>query len=132
MDSPLDAVRAWNEAAEAGDADALAALVHDDFEMVHMHRGVQHGPDAARDWLAKQSHGVGMRARPRRYFLRDGTVAVDALIELRWVETGELAETRDGAVVFVVRDGRIASLTVHPDIAAALAATGLDESDAAE
>ena len=125
-------VRSWNVAAEAGDAEALAALVHDDFELVTMHRGVQQGPDAVRSWVAKQSHGVGMHVEPRRYFARGNTVAVDTIVEMRWVETGEVAETSDGAVVFEVRDGRVGRLTVHPDIAAALEATGLGESDEAE
>lgn len=130
--SPLEVIRSWDAAAEAGDAEALAALVHEDFEMVTMHRGTQHGRDAARGWLERQSHGVGMHVRPRRFFQRGGTVAVDAIIEMRWVETGEVAETRDGAAVFEVRDGLVSRLTVHPDIESALAAAGLDESDEAE
>ena len=130
--APLDVIRAWNRAAEDRDADALAALVHDDFEMVTMHRGTQHGPEAMRGWVERQAHGLGMHVVPRRFFARGETVAAETIVEMRWVESGEVAERSEGAVVFEVRDGLIQRLTVHPGIDAALEAGGLEESDEAQ
>src|SRR3712207_5209914 len=97
-DSPVDVVRSWNLAAREGDAEALVALSHEDFEMVTMHRGTQRGHDAVRGWVEKQTYGLAMHIEPKRYFHRGETVVVATHVEMRWVETGEVAEVQEGAV----------------------------------
>ncbi len=128
----MNIVRAWTTAAKAFDAEALVALAPEDFEMVTMHRGIQRGHDAVRSWAARQTFGVAMHVDVCRYFHRDDTVVAETRIEWRDVETGELAESGDGAAVFVVRDGLVASIAVHPDLVSALSSAGISETDGPE
>ena len=128
--SAADLARAWEQAWSARDADALVALVHDDLEIVTLHRGTLHGPDALRAWVARQTFGVAMHVAMVRIVARDDVAVAETRTEWRYVDGGELAETSSGALAFAVRDGRIARVTVHPDLATALAATGLAEDGA--
>jgi len=127
----LKVVRAWYRAAEAFDADALAAVSHDDFEWVTIHRGTQLGHGALTDWVQRQSYGVALHIEPQRYFQRGNTVVAETRTEWRYVDGGELAQTSSGAAVFEVRDDRVARLLSHDDLASALASTGLTEADLA-
>ena len=130
--SGADVARAWERAWNARNADALVALVHDDLEIVTIHRGTLHGPGALRAWVARQSFGVAMHVAIGRLFEGDDLVVAETRTEWRYVDSGELGDTSSGALAFVVRDGRIARVTVHPDIDTALAVTGLDESHLAD
>jgi ketosteroid isomerase-like protein len=49
--------------------------------------------------------------------------------EWQSAETDEITGRQILASVFVMRDGRVASVIRYPDLAAALAATGLAEAD---
>ena len=104
------------------------ALVHEDLEIVTMHRGTLHGPGALRAWVARQSFGVAMHVAIGRVFEGDGVVVAQTRTEWRYVDSGELGDTSSGALAFAVRDGRIARVTVHDDIDTALAVTQLGES----
>ncbi|MGH2840403.1 MAG: nuclear transport factor 2 family protein [Solirubrobacteraceae bacterium] len=130
--APVDVARSWFRAAKALDADALAAASHDDFEWVTMHRGTRRGHEGLRAWVERQSYGVAMHTEAVGYFHRDDTVVAPTRTELRYVEDGELAGTDTGAVVIVVRGDRVASLTGHPDLPAALRAAGLTEAEGPE
>ena len=120
--------RAWEQAWNARDADALVALVHEDLEIVTIHRGTRHGRDALRAWVARQTYGVAMHVAMVRVFERGDVAVAETRTEWRYVDGGELAEISSGALAFLVRDERIARVTVHPDLATALAASGLTES----
>ena len=98
--APLDLVRAWFSALESFDTEALTSLVDDAIEIHTMHRGVLRGPEAVREWGAKQGYGVAMHFTPRLYFQRDQRVVVDLLVEFRFVENGESAGSADGAGAF--------------------------------
>jgi ketosteroid isomerase-like protein len=114
----------WHEAVNAGDVDRLVALSSEDIE-VGGPRGSGSGVHLLRDWVAR----AGIRLEPRRVFSRAGTVVVEQGARWRSPEDGQMTEAQDVASVFLVRDGRVASVIRHPDLASALTAAGLDESD---
>jgi ketosteroid isomerase-like protein len=127
MSSPeVDVVTAWHEALNAGDVDRIIALSTDDVE-VGGPRGSGHGAHLLREWVGR----AGIRLQPRQVFQRVETVLVEQDAEWRSAETDEITGHETPASVFLVRDGRVASLIRYPDLAAALAATGLTEADQA-
>ncbi len=128
MPGPLEVVEAWNTAYNARDAEALVALAHEDVELVSP-RGVDRGHDAVRESVRRQAYGVGMHVDVHRRFHRGEHVVTAGAIELRFVDSGELAERFQAAAAFVVRDGRVARVEPHADLASALAAAGVDASD---
>lgn len=117
-------VRAWHQALNAGDLDRLAALSAEDVE-VGGPRGASRGAQVLREWVGR----AGIRLEPQRLFHREQTVVVEQAAEWRAAETGEVTGQQTPASVFIVRDGKVASVIRYPDLAAALAATGLGEAD---
>lgn len=115
-------VAAWHEALDAGDVDRLAALSHDEIELVGP-RGVASGRAVVRDWVGR----AGARFEPLRWFHRDGSVVVEQRARWRGEDTGEAGAPIVVATAFRVRDGLVARLARFDDVAAALAAAGLDE-----
>lgn len=126
----IDVVRAWIAAAKAFDADALVATAHEDFEWAGMRREIQRGNDALKAWVERQTYGVAMHVNAVPYAQRGDTVVAEGCAEWRDSYTGELVETERGALVFVIREGKVARLSVHPDLTAGLSAGGLSEADA--
>ena len=114
----------WHDAVNAGDVDRLVALSSEDIE-VGGPRGSGSGVHLLRDWVAR----AGIRLEPRRLFRRGGTVVVEQDARWRSPEDGQMTEPQVVASVFLVRDGRVASVVRHSDLASALTAAGLDESD---
>src|SRR5215204_5828168 len=119
----LATVHAWEHAFNERDLDRLLALSTPDIE-VATRNGANRGHDAIRRLVHLQSYGVAQHVRARRYLARAATVVVEAVIELRWVDSGELADTRHGAGVFDVRDGRVSRFRPEPDLASAFAVAG--------
>jgi hypothetical protein len=72
----------------------------------------------------RQSYGVAQYIRPLSYLARRATVAVRALVELRSVENGELADSAEAVGVFEVRDGRVHRFSAQADLTAACRAAG--------
>jgi limonene-1,2-epoxide hydrolase len=128
MPTPVEVVKAWTAAYNARDAEALVALAHEDVELLSP-RGVEHGHEAVRESVRRQSYGVGMHVAAQRYFHRGQHVVIAGNIELRFVDSGELAERLEAAAAFDVRDGRVARVEPHADLPAALTAAGVDPSD---
>jgi hypothetical protein len=128
MPTPVEVVKAWNAAYNARDAEALVALAHEDVELVSP-RGVDRGHDAVRESVRRQAYGVGMHVFTHRRFHRGEHVVIAGTIELRFVDSGELAERFEAAAAFTVRDGRVARMEPHADLPSALAAAGVDASD---
>ncbi len=114
----------WHEALNAGDVDRLVALSHDDVG-VGGPRGSGSGVHVLREWVAR----AGIRLEPGRVFRRAGTVVVEQSARWRSAETGRMSDSQDVACVFLVRDGRVASVVRYSDLASALQAAGLEESD---
>jgi limonene-1,2-epoxide hydrolase len=119
----LAAVHAWGRAFNERDLDRLLSVSARDIELATPN-GAHRGHDAVRRLVHLQSYGVAQHVRPRRYIAGGATVAVEALLELRWVEGGELADTTEGVGVFDVRDGRISRFCPQPDLAAAFRVAG--------
>ena len=119
----LTTVRAWSRAFNARDLAALLALAASDIRLLSP-RGAEHGHDAVRRLLDRQSYGVAQHIRPLSYVARCATVAVRALVELRWVENGELADSVEAFGVFEVRDGLVHGFSAEPDLTAACRAAG--------
>ena len=125
---PLAVVRSWHEAMNARDVERLVSLAHDDVEVAGP-RGVGRGTELLRAWIDRQAGEVGLHLAARRFFVRDDTVVVDQLAEWREATTGQVAQGREVGSVLVVRDGRVAAFSRHPDLGAALHAAGLDPAD---
>ncbi|WP_166396960.1 nuclear transport factor 2 family protein [Rubrobacter marinus] len=119
-------VRDWHEALNAGDADLLVALSHPDVE-VGGPRGTGRGAQLLREWVARS----GVRIEPRRIFHRAGTVVVEGDASWRDAGTGQTTGEQTVGSVFAFRDGRVTRVVRHPDLASALLAAGMDESNEA-
>jgi limonene-1,2-epoxide hydrolase len=124
----LAVVRAWGRAFSERDLDRLLALSTPDI-CLGVDDHAAHGHDGLRRMLHRQSYGVAQHATPVRYIARGSTVAVQAVLELRWVDGGELADTSDGVAVFEVSDGRVRSFRPQPDLAAAFHVAGWPPTD---
>lgn len=118
-------VAAWHEALNAGDADRVAALSHDDVELVGP-RGVASGRAVVRDWVGR----AGARLEPLRWFHRDGSVVVEQRATWRAGETEAAAAPLVVATAFRVRGGLVQRIARHDTVREALADAGLDESAA--
>lgn len=114
----------WHEALNAGDADRLVALSRPDVE-VGGPRGTGRGTELLREWVAR----AGIRIEPQRTFRRAGTVVVEGEARWRDAETGRMGTGQVLGSVFVVRGGLVSRVVRYPDLASALLAAGLDESD---
>ena len=123
----LRAVAEWHEALNAGNVDRLVELSHPDIEMGGP-RGTVYGTQVLREWVDR----AGIRLVPWRVFHASDTVVVEQEASWASAETGETTPVQTVASVFVVREGRVASVVRHDSLAGALISAGLDESNAIE
>src|SRR5215207_1082322 len=121
-------VRAWREALNARDLARMLTLVSDRIEVLTP-RGTERGVRSVREFMERQTYGVGLHIEQPRLFADGDTVVLAARAELRWVDNGELADADDMAAVFHVHDERIARMEIHHELRSALAAAGLSASD---
>ena len=119
----LAVVHAWGRGFNDRDLDRLLSLSAPDIELATPN-GTDRGHDAVRRLVHLQSYGVAQHVRPRSYIARETTVVVEALIDLRWVDGGELAKTMHGVAVFDVRDGHARRFRAEPDLASAFRVAG--------
>jgi limonene-1,2-epoxide hydrolase len=127
----LALVHAWGRAFNHRDLARMLALSAPDIELATPQHA-DRGHDAVRRLLHLQSYGVAQHIRAQRYIARGATVIVEAVIELRWVDSGGLADTMRGVAVFDVQDDRISRFRPLPDLDAAFRVagwTGHPESD---
>ena len=124
---PVAVVRAWREALNARDLARMLTLVSDRLE-VHTPRGTERGVRPVREFIERQTYGVGLHIEQTRLFADGDTVVLAARAELRWVDSGDLADASDIAAVFHVHDERIARIAIHDELRSALAAAGLSAS----
>ena len=117
----IQTVAAWHAALNSGDVERLVDLSHPDIE-VGGPRGAAHGAQILREWVAS----ADIRLEPLRTFHRDDTVVVEQEAEWRSAAPGAI---QTAASVFVVEDGVVKSVMRHPDLASALRAADLDETD---
>ena len=118
--SEIATVLAWHDALNASDIDTLVALSSDDIEVGDAH-GAAQGHTALRNWAT---------ARPRqaevgRIYVHDGVVVVEQKIRNA---DGPGANITVASAFRVVHD-HVTSIFRHDDLASALAATDLTDSD---
>ncbi|MGZ4577204.1 MAG: nuclear transport factor 2 family protein [Mycobacterium sp.] len=116
--SEIATVLAWHDALNAADLETLVALSSDDIEIGDAH-GAAQGHEALRRWAASRSG----TAELGRMYVHDGVVVAE-----QKVSAPEGAVT-DAASAFRVVHDRVTSVFRHEDLASALAATELTESD---
>jgi hypothetical protein len=120
----IAAVLAWHEALNAGETERLLALSSEDVE-VGGPRGTGRGHALLREWVDR----ARIRLEVDRLFHRAGAVVVRQRARWDLPDAGPTAPAEPVASVFRVRDGLVAGVVRYPDLATALEAAGLDESD---
>jgi ketosteroid isomerase-like protein len=128
----VDAVRAFIEAFDSEDLDALAAVVDPEVE-IQTSRGVAIGRDEARRWATRNPHG-GLHQRLIIDALRDEGAHVIAFVrrQWHWREEEEIASEEKLAIVATIRDGLIARWQPFDDPDEALRAAGVEDAEPAE
>ena len=118
---------AWNQ----GDVATVLALVTSDVEF-ETPGGVDRGPEAARRWVANQTQPHAVMHIVVEQLLEAGDrVVVLFRQQLRWRETGELADETPGAVVMTFRVGKLLRWQLFADRPQALEAAGLKSTETA-
>ena len=97
----FEVVRAWHEAVNRGDADALVALSDDDIE-VGGPRGSARGSAVLRDWLGR----AGIRLEPRRWFASPAELVVEQVATWRGPD-GTITDPQTIASSFAVENGLV-------------------------
>jgi len=115
----FEVVRAWHEAVNRGDADALVAVCDDDIE-VGGPRGSARGSALLRDWLDR----AGIQLEPRRWFASPAELVVEQVATWRGPE-GKASDPQTVATSFSVEDGLVKRTIRYGSLTEALAATGL-------
>jgi len=115
----FEIVRAWHEAVNRGDADALVALCDDDIE-VGGPRGSAHGRALLRDWLDR----AGIQLELRRWFASPAELVVEQVATWRGPD-GEATNPQTIASSFTVEDGLVKRTVRYGSLEEALAATDL-------
>ncbi len=118
--SEIATVLAWHDALNASDLDTLVALSSDDIDIGDAH-GAAQGHEALRRWASS----INSTAVLGRMYVHDGVVVVE-----QKVSTPDNPEAvTDAASAFRVVHDRVTSVFRHQNLASALAATELTESD---
>jgi ketosteroid isomerase-like protein len=114
----------WHEALNSRDIKRLATLSHPDIEVGGPH-GTGRGTKLLHEWVDR----ANIRLTPLRVFHRDDTVVVQQEAEWRSAETGLVTGRQRLASIFVVREGRVASVVRYDDLTNALQKANLHESN---
>ena len=116
-------VKTWHESLNEADVDRLVALSHPNIELGGP-RGTGRGSQLLREWATR----ANIRLTPGRIFHRADTVVVEQEAEWSSPETGQVTDSQTLASVFVLHDGRVASLWRYDDLVEALRTANLNES----
>ena len=125
MSTPeLEAVLAWHEALNAGDAERVASLSHPEVE-IGGPRGSARGRQVLKDWVAH----ANVRLEPLRLFQRDQTVVAEEAAT--WSDAGSRETIGEATVatVFELDGGLVTGVFRHDGVEDALRGAGLDGSD---
>lgn len=120
----VELVQAWLAAANRQDVAQLLALSAADIELVGP-RGVGHGHQLLRDWLARAS----LTLTTRRIFARAQVVVVAHQGVWRAPDTGAVVGEAALASLFRVDQGQIVAFARYDDLEAALATAQLTVND---
>ncbi|OBF03365.1 MULTISPECIES: nuclear transport factor 2 family protein [unclassified Mycobacterium] len=116
--SEIATVLAWHDALNASDLETLAALSSDDIDLADPH-GAAQGHEALRKWAASQRVAA---TELGRMYVHDGVVVAEQ-------KPADPAAATAAALAFRVVHDHVTSVFRHQDLASALAATELTESD---
>ncbi|OBG59092.1 MULTISPECIES: nuclear transport factor 2 family protein [unclassified Mycobacterium] len=118
--SEIATVLAWHDALNASDLETLVALSSDDIEIGDAH-GAAQGHEALRRWAASP-RGT---AELGRMYVHDGVVVAEQKVSAQ----DDPGAVTSAASAFRVVHDHVTSVFRHEDLASALAATELTESD---
>ena len=111
---------------ERGDVDEFLSLHDPEVELQTPGGPRLHGHDQVRDWFDAGFENVQSRIIPER-FVAEGDIVVGlGRIDVRWIESGEVAHDGESAGAFWFRDGKIIAWQPFETHAAALKETGLE------
>ena len=119
----FETVRAWHEAVNQGNADALVALSDENIE-VGGPRGSARGHAILRDWLER----AGIQLAPRRWFASLTDLVVEQVASWRGPD-GVVTDPQIIASSFRVENGRVTRTLRYGSLEEALAATDLTFAD---
>jgi hypothetical protein len=119
----FEVVRAWHEAVNRSDVDALVALSDDDIE-IGGPRGSARGSAVLRDWLGR----AGIRLEPRRWFASPSELVVEQEAVWRGPD-GAITDPQVIASSFTVQNGLVMRAIRYGSLEEGLAATDLTVED---
>jgi hypothetical protein len=123
-ESPIDVVRQWHEALNAGNVERLLERVTPDVDIAGP-RGSARGADQVKAWAGR----AGIKMVPTEWYAAGDQVVVQE--ETTWTQRdGPLSEPTLIATAFQVTGDRVSRIARYSDIGAALNAIGLTASDA--
>lgn len=124
MSTAVDIVQEWHRALNAGEVDAMVALVDENVVVGGPH-GTTSGAAVVREWFGR----ANVRLIPLTYFARGQVVVVEE--EGQWMDagTGAVTSSQGVATHFVVGDGVITSIRRHDMLDSALAEAKLTAAD---
>lgn len=123
----IDAVLAWHQAVSDGDVSRLTGLVAPEVQLEGWPTEDPSGLAGLSQWV----ESTRVQLAPRRVFQR-GPVVVVEQSALWWSQDAPgVSQPAQAGMVFELVNGSIARLARYPDVARALEAAGLDESDLA-
>lgn len=85
-------------------------------------RKTHEGVEAVQAWAAKEYSHLQRRFAIDAYRTIDGRVLATGMVQYVWTEGGEVADSTPIALEMTFSGGRLAELSIHDDVAAALAA----------
>ena len=119
----VQTVFAWHDALNDGDVERLVGLSHPDVG-VGGPRGTAQGAQILREWVDR----ANIHLEPGRIFHEDDIVVVEQAAAWTSTDTGETTPAQTVASAFVVRDGVVTTVVRYPNLAEALLASDLDQS----
>ncbi len=122
-------VRRFVDTYNRGDTEGVLALVTPDVEL-ETPGGLERGPEAAQRFVGK-SEQEHVLVHIERLVETGDRVVVFAERQVRWRETGELADASPGDAVLTIRGGKVARWQLLPDRREALRLAGLGPTEPA-
>jgi ketosteroid isomerase-like protein len=124
----IEVARRWTELFnDRDDVDEFLSLLDPDVELQTPGGPRLRGHDQARDWFEAGYENVRPRIIPDR-FVAEGDIVVGlGKMEMRWVESGEVAHEGESAAAFWFRDGKIIRWQPFRTHTEALEAAGVSE-----
>jgi ketosteroid isomerase-like protein len=117
-------VCAWRDALNARDVARMLSLTSARIEVITP-RGTEQGPACVREFIERQTYGVGLHLEQPRVFADGDTVVLAARRAALGRQRRAGRRVSDMAAVFVAREQKIARVEPHDDLGSALAAAGL-------